>query len=94
MELTPQRVYWFAAACVDVSGQFDPTNVTIFGPVTTAGGLNDGIAPSMILGTTAEDVPDDEGGRIEVTWSINERGTALSTRFTPFRHRAGNLQVQ
>ena len=26
----------------------------------------------MILGTTAEDVPDDEGGRIEVTWSINE----------------------
>jgi len=72
MELTPQRVYWFAVACVDASGQFDPTNVTIFGPVTTAGGLNDGIAPSMILGTTAEDVPDDEGGRIEVTWAINE----------------------
>ena len=72
MELTPQRVYWFAAACVDASGQFDPINVTIFGPVTTAGGLNDGIAPSMILGTTAEDVPDDEGGRIEVTWAINE----------------------
>ncbi len=71
IELAPQGVYWFAAACVDFSGQFDPTNVTLFGPVTTAGGLNDGIAPSMIMGTQAQDVPDDEGGRIEVTWDIN-----------------------
>ena len=71
VDLAPQGVFWFAAACVDESGQYDPSNVTVFGPVTTAGGLNDGIPPSMILGTQAQDVPDDEGGRVEVTWQAN-----------------------
>ena len=71
VDLAPQGVFWFAAACVDESGQYDPSNVTVFGPVTTAGGLNDGIPPSMILGTQAQDVPDDEGGRVEVIWQAN-----------------------
>ena len=71
IDLPPQGVFWFAAACVDESGQYDPSNVTVFGPVTTAGGLNDGIPPSMILGTEARDVPEDEGGRVEVTWQAN-----------------------
>ena len=42
------------------------------GPVVTAGGLNDGIAPSPITGTTATDAPNDEGGRIIVTWNPNQ----------------------
>ena len=71
VDLAPKGVFWFAAACVDESGQYDPSNVTVFGPVTTAGGLNDGIPPSMILGTQAQDVPDDEGGRVEVIWQAN-----------------------
>ena len=49
----------------------DPNDVTIFGPVVTAGGLNDGIPPSPITDTLAMDVPDDEGGRIQVTWTPN-----------------------
>ena len=71
VDLAPQGVFWFVLRCVDESGQYDPSNVTVFGPVTTAGGLNDGIPPSMILGTQAQDVPDDEGGRVEVTWQAN-----------------------
>ena len=42
------------------------------GPVVTAGGLNDGIAPVPITGTTASDAPNDEGGRITVTWNPNQ----------------------
>ena len=42
------------------------------GPVVTAGGLNDGIAPAPITGTTASDAPNDEGGRIIVTWNPNQ----------------------
>ena len=42
------------------------------GPVVTAGGLNDGIAPVPITGTTASDAPNDEGGRIIVTWNPNQ----------------------
>jgi len=51
--------YWFAAVCVDEAGQSDPDNATIIGPVVTAGGLDDGIPPAPITGTTAADVPDD-----------------------------------
>jgi len=71
LDLEPNSLYWLVAACVDEAGQFDPNNVTIFGPVVTAGGLNDGIAPSPITDTFAQDVPGDEGGRIQVTWTPN-----------------------
>ena len=63
--------YWFAAVCVDEAGQSSIDNATIIGPVVTAGGLDDGIPPAPITGTTAEDVPNDEGGRINVTWDAN-----------------------
>ena len=63
--------YWFAAVCVDEAGQSDPDNATIIGPVVTAGGLDDGIPPAPITGTTAADVPDDEGGRLQVNWEAN-----------------------
>ena len=63
--------YWFAAVCVDEAGQYSVNNATIIGPVVTAGGLDDGIPPMPIIGTTAIDVPNDEGGRINVTWEAN-----------------------
>ena len=63
--------YWFAAVCVDDAGQMDVENATIVGPIVTAGGLNDGIPPSPVTGTEAVDVPDDEGGRLNVSWNKN-----------------------
>ena len=71
-ELDGNVPYWFAIVCVDEAGQFDPANATVVGPVVTAGGLNDGIAPIPITGTTASDAPNDEGGRIIVTWEPNQ----------------------
>ncbi|MBR41249.1 MAG: hypothetical protein CMA89_05140 [Euryarchaeota archaeon] len=72
LELEGNVPYWFAIVCVDEAGQFDPANATVVGPVVTAGGLNDGIAPAPITGTTASDAPNDEGGRIIVTWEPNQ----------------------
>ena len=72
LELDGNVPYWFAIVCVDEAGQFDPANATVVGPVVTAGGLNDGIAPSPITGTAVSDAPNDEGGRIIVTWEPNQ----------------------
>jgi len=72
LQLNPGSTYWFAAVCVDESGQSDLLNATIIGPIVTAGGLDDGIPPARIEGTTAIDVLDDEGGQIQVSWIPNE----------------------
>ncbi len=72
LQLNPSSTYWFAAVCVDQSGQSDPLNATIVGPIVTAGGLDDGIPPMPVQGTTAIDVPDDEGGQIQVSWIPNQ----------------------
>ena len=72
LELDGNVPYWFAVVCVDESGQFDPSNATVVGPVVTAGGLNDGIALMPITGTSANDAPNDEGSRIEVFWNPNQ----------------------
>jgi hypothetical protein len=72
LQLEPGKTYWLAAACVDEAGQFDEANATVFGPVVTAGGLDDGIPPAPITDTSAVDAPDDEGGRITVTWTPND----------------------
>ena len=74
LQLNPGRTYWFAAVCVDEGGQSDPLNATVIGPIITAGGLDDGIPPERIEGTTATDVLDDEGGQIQVTWIPNSEG--------------------
>ena len=71
LQLEEGKTYWFAAVCVDASGQFDAANATVFGPVVTAGGLDDGIPPAPITDTSASDVPNDEGGRIQVSWTPN-----------------------
>ena len=87
LELEGNVPYWFAIVCVDEAGQFDPANATVVGPVVTTGGLNDGIAPAPITGTTASDAPNDEGGRIIVTWELTRRRIAPSTSSTYFQPR-------
>ena len=72
LQLEPGKTYWLAAACVDEAGQLDAANAIVFGPIVTAGGLDDGIPPSPITDTSAVDAPDDEGGRITVTWTPND----------------------
>ena len=72
LQLNPGATYWFAAVCVDQSGQSDLLNATIVGPIVTAGGLDDGIPPAPIEGTTATDVLDDDGGQIQVNWFSND----------------------
>ena len=71
LELEGNVPYWFAIVCVDQNGQSDPENATIFGPVVTAGGLNDGIPPAQVSDVNAYDIASDEGGRIGITWSPN-----------------------
>ena len=63
--------FWVAFTCVDESGQHDPANATIIGPIVPTGGVDDGTAPLPIQDIEAWDTPDDEGGRINVTWTAN-----------------------
>ncbi len=90
MQLEQSKAYWFAAVCVDEAGQFDAANATVVGPVVTAGGLDDGIPPSSITDTTAVDAPNDEGGRILVTWTPN--GEEDCTYHTVYILPASGLQ--
>ena len=63
--------FWVAFTCVDESGQHDPENATIIGPIVPTGGIDDGTAPLPIENIEAWDTPDDEGGRINVSWTAN-----------------------
>ena len=63
--------FWAAFTCVDESGQHDPENATIIGPIVPTGGIDDGTAPLPIEDIDAWDTPDDEGGRINVSWTMN-----------------------
>jgi hypothetical protein len=63
--------FWVAFTCVDESGQHDPENATIIGPIVPTGGIDDGTAPLPIEDIAAWDTPDDEGGRINVSWTAN-----------------------
>ncbi len=63
--------FWVAFTCVDESGQHDPANATIIGPIVPTGGINDGTAPLPITDIDAWDTPDDEGGRLNVSWTAN-----------------------
>ena len=67
--LTPGVPVWIGFTCFDEAGQENLSNVTVVGPVVPTGELNDNEAPDPVEGTAASDVPDDEGGRIVVTWN-------------------------
>ena len=71
LSLDAGQPYWLALTCVDESGQEDVMNPTIIGPVVPTGGLNDNTAPPKMENVTAIDTPDDDGGRITVSWDAN-----------------------
>ena len=71
LSLQEGRPYWIAFTCVDQAGQHDPANATIIGPVVPTGGIDDGIPPAPLADIDAWDTPDDEGGRINVSWTPN-----------------------
>jgi len=71
LSLDAGQPYWLALTCVDESGQEDVMNPLIIGPVVPTGGLNDNTAPPKMENVTAIDTPDDDGGRITVSWDVN-----------------------
>ena len=72
LSLTPGVPVWIGFTCVDEAGQENLSNVTVVGPVVPTGELDDNEAPDPIEGTQANDVPDDEGGRILIQWNESE----------------------
>lgn len=69
LSLTPGDPVWIALTCVDESGQEMRELALIIGPVVPTTDPNDGVPPPRLTGVWADDVPDDEGGRIEVGWT-------------------------
>ncbi|MGA0352162.1 MAG: hypothetical protein ACO3NY_00760 [Poseidonia sp.] len=72
IQQTPGVPVWIGFTCVDQAGQENLSNVTVVGPVVPTGELNDNDAPDPITGTTVSDVPNDEGGRLVVSWNVSE----------------------
>jgi hypothetical protein len=71
LDLNPGRPYWIGLTCVDEAGQEDLLNATIVGPVVPTGGLNDLTAPPKLENVEAIDTPNDDGGRVTVTWDVS-----------------------
>ncbi|MBT4066193.1 MAG: hypothetical protein HOE76_03140 [Euryarchaeota archaeon] len=68
LTLEAGKPHWLAFTCVDESGQEDLMNATVIGPVVPTGGVNDGVPPPKLTGVWAEDVPADDGGRVQIGW--------------------------
>ena len=62
------KPHWLAFTCVDEAGQEDLMNATVIGPIVPTGGIDDGIPPPKLSGVWAEDVPNDDGGRVQMGW--------------------------
>ena len=71
LALDAGQPYWLGLTCSDESGQEDLMKPLIIGPVVPTGGLNDNTAPPKMTNVEAIDTPDDDGGRISVTWDEN-----------------------
>lgn len=90
LTLQPGRVYWIGLTCVDEAGQENLSDALILGPVVPTGGLDDGLAPPPLKDVEATDAPNDEGGRILVTWTPS---IAVDCAFyTVWLHELGDIQ--
>ena len=90
LSLQPGRVYWIGLTCVDEAGQENLSDALILGPVVPTGGLDDGRAPPPLENVEAVDAPNDEGGRLLVTWTPS---MAVDCAFyTVWLHELGDLQ--
>ena len=68
IQLNPGRPYWIGLTCVDLTDQEDILSPIVIGPVVPTGGLNDLTPPPKLENVTAIDTPDDDGGRITISW--------------------------
>ncbi|MGB1462590.1 MAG: hypothetical protein ACPG8Q_03560, partial [Candidatus Poseidoniaceae archaeon] len=90
LSLQPGRVYWIGLTCVDEAGQENLSDALILGPVVPTGGLDDGRAPPPLKDVEAKDAPNDEGGRLLVTWTSS---IAVDCAFyTVWLHELGDIQ--
>lgn len=90
LSLQPGRVYWIGLTCVDEAGQENLSDALILGPVVPTGGLDDGRAPPALENVEAVDAPNDEGGRLLVSWTPS---MAVDCAFyTVWLHELGDLQ--
>ncbi len=71
LSLDAGKPYWLGLTCVDEAGQEDWQNATIIGPVVPTGGLNDNTPPDKLENVAAIDTPDDDGGRITLSWDVS-----------------------
>ena len=71
LNLNPETPYWIAVSCVDTAGQEDLFNITSIGPVVPTSQPDDGVPPPRMEDVWAIDVPEDDGGVIEVGWGAN-----------------------
>ena len=90
LSLQPGRVYWIGLTCVDEAGQENLSDALILGPVVPTGGLDDGRPPPALENVEAVDAPNDEGGRLLVTWTPS---MAVDCAFyTVWLHELGDIQ--
>jgi len=90
LSLQPGRVYWIGLTCVDDAGQENLSDALILGPVVPTGGRDDGRAPPPLKDVEAKDAPNDEGGRLLVTWTPS---IAVDCAFyTVWLHELGDIQ--
>ena len=69
MTLEAGKPHWLAFTCADEAGQEDLVNATVIGPVVPTGGIDDGVPPPRLTDVWAEDVPNDDGGRVQIGWT-------------------------
>ena len=69
MTLEAGKPHWLAFTCADEAGQEDLVNATVIGPVVPTGGIDDGVPPPKLTDVWAEDVPNDDGGRVQIGWT-------------------------
>ncbi len=71
IQLDAGRPYWIGFTCVDLTDQEDIMNPFVVGPVVPTGGLNDLTPPPKLTNVSAIDTPDDDGGRITISWDTS-----------------------
>ncbi|MEC8540315.1 MAG: hypothetical protein VXY53_00555 [Candidatus Thermoplasmatota archaeon] len=71
IQLDAGRPYWIGLTCVDLTNLEDIMNPIVIGPVVPTGGLNDLKPPPRLENVSAIDTPDDDGGRITISWDAS-----------------------
>ena len=94
MSLEAGKPHWLAFTCVDEAGQEDLVNATVIGPIVPTGGIDDGVPPPKLNGVWAEDVPNDDGGRVQIGWenSVADDCAYVTVYMKPVDIEGGSFQ--